>query len=545
MMMYKKPTTGWKTAVLLWLGVSLMISWVLPAHAQQERPLAEAIAEGLVVVHIHGRSIAFVEPMLDMTLTNQTSDELHLFLPAGMQLQSNNPSYANALLARDELIVLAGNEARQMGLYAYSQEPDKAFPDASVTYSLDEPIYRTEVMVLLETIGQQGAESEVAGQIALWMTLLDETDFAAFTAEYSNGNDLTPYEKQTLELMGQEVKTAVSPFVLIGSIVSVGLFLAIFVYVKREVSQTFDGYKLGYHVATGGKYNVRQARRRGGAIDLIIKEPVDHATEANCVREIEIREQFDEMPPNIVPLFSSGYYSRDKNSRAMPYLVERYIHGFDLGRVLQEVTKVEANQALEIIAQLLNALEHLHNQHQIVHRDLRPSNILLDRDGRVWLTDFGSAINGNTPDYTFVRREEANSSHWLAPEVVRRSQAHYLANGKGARPTTPQQTIDKRADIYSLGAILYLLLLGEPPFDLKQARHFFEVLPPQLDKLTSFEPYIAQAIRRCLAAEPEERFGTIAELRHSLNLPLPPTQSAQARAELGELVQMIAAELKR
>ncbi|MCA9968095.1 MAG: hypothetical protein KC423_27805, partial [Anaerolineales bacterium] len=95
------------------------------------------------------------------------------------------------------------------------------------------------------------------------------------------------------------------------------------------------------------------------------------------------------------------------------------------------------------------------------------------------------------------------------------------------------------------GAILYLLLLGEPPFDLQQARHFFEVLPPQLNKLNGFEPYIAQALRRCLAAEPSERFATIAELRHSLNLPLPPTQAAQARAELGELVQMIAAELKR
>lgn len=543
-MIEKKPTKQWQTAVLFWLGVSLLISWVLPAYAQQERPLAEAIADDLVSVHIHGRSIAFVEPMLEIVISNQTDEELHLFLPAGLQLHSGNNSYANTLLARDEIIVLAANEARQMGLFAYSMEPDKAFPDTSVTYTLDEPLYRTEVTTLLERIGQEQAEAEVASQIALWMTLLRETDFAAFTAEYSNGNELSPYEARTLELMGQEVRTAVSPFILISSLVTTGLVITAFFLVKRELNQTFDGYKLGHHVATGGKYNVRQARRRGGAVDLIIKEPVDHATEANCIREIEIREQFDEMPPNIVPLFSSGYYSADKNSRAMPYLVERCINGFDLGRIMQEVNTLEPPLALEIVAQLLNALDHLHNQHHIIHRDLKPSNILLDRDGRVWLTDFGSAMSDTTPNYTFVRREEANSSHWLAPEVIRHSQAHYLANGKGARPTA-QPAIDPRADLYSVGAILHWLLVGEVPFDLKQARHFFEVLPPQLDKLNTFEPYIAQAMRRCLAANPEDRSATVADLRRSLNLPLPQTQAAQARAELGELVRGIAAELKR
>lgn len=540
----KRPTRGWKTAVLFWLGVSLLISWALPAQAQQERPLAEALAEGLVTVHIHGRSIAFVEPMLEIVLSNQTDEELHLFLPAGLQLRSGNPSYANTLLARDEIIVLAANEARQMGLFAYSMEPDKAFPDTSVTYTLDEPIYRTEVVRVLETISQEQAEAEVASQIALWMTLLGETDFVAFTAQYSNGNDLSAYQNRALTLMGQEVKTAVSPLLLIGTLLAIGLLTTVTLLVRRELSHTFDGYKLGHHVATGGKYNVRQARRRGGAVDLIIKEPVDHATEANCIREIEIREKLDEMPPNIVPLFGSGYFAADKNSRAMPYLVERYIQGFDLGRILQEVNTIELPLALEITTQLLNALDHLHSQHQVIHRDLKPSNILLDRDGRVWLTDFGSAINSTTPNYTFVRREEANSSHWLAPEVIRHSQAHYLANGKGTRPTT-QPTIDQRADLYSVGVILHWLLLGEVPFDLKQARHFFEVLPPQLDKLTTFEPYIAQAIRHCLAANPEDRPATVADLRRRLSLPLPQMQSAQARAALGEVVQGIAAELKR
>lgn len=539
-----RPTKLWKTAVLFWLGVSLFLGWATATHAQQERPLAEALDDSLVTVLIRGRNIAFVEPMLEMTISNQTAEELHLFLPAGLQLRSGNNAYADVVLARDETIVLAANEARQMGLFAYSQEPDKAFPDAAVSYALDEPIYRAEVMTLLDKIGQEGVEADVASQIALWMTLANATDFDAFATEFGNGNDLTPYKKQTLTLLGLESGTAVSPYVLSGSIAVVGLLLALFFIFKREVNQSFDGYRLGHHVASGGKYNVHQARRRGGAVDLIIKEPVDHATEANCIREIEIREPLDEMPPNIVPLFGSGYYSPDKNSRAMPYLVERYIHGFDLGRVLQEVTKLEVDLALEIIAQLINGLDHLHTQHHIVHCDLKPSNILLDREGRVWITDFGSASNSQTPDYTFVRREEANNSHWHAPELIRRSQAHYLANGQGARPTS-QQAIDHRTDLYSLGAILYLLLLGEVPFDLKQARHFFEVLPPQLDKLVTFEPYIEQAIRRCLAPEPDDRFTTVADLRRSLNLPLPPSQSAQARAELGELVQTIAAELKR
>lgn len=523
--------------------IIILLIGVAQVAAQREIGLVEAVTSGEVTVEIRGRDIAFSQPMLDIAATNATSSDLRLFVPLGLQLESGADDYGNVILARDETIVIEAGQTRQVGLYAFSRDFDRAFPSADVTFTIGEQAYQTDLVKLLEGIGQRGMEADVSSQLAVWMHLAGESDFDAFASRLG-GTDIEPYRQQTLVLLGLESETAVSPIALIGSILAVVLAIGTIVYLRREVSSSFDGYKLGNYIATGGKYYVRQARRRGGSGTLIIKEPIDHATEAHCVREIEIREQLDELPPNIVPLVASGYFSADKRNRARPYLVEQFVDGFDLGRILQEVEKLDVDLALEIINQLIVGLEHLHHTCRIVHRDLKPSNILLDKDGRLWLTDFGSAIDKETPNYTFVRRDEANTYHWLAPEVIRQTQAHYLANGSGPRPIIHQE-IDERADIYSLGVILHTLLTGEVPFDVKQANHFFEVLRPRWDLLETFEAYLEDTIRACLASYPNERLQTVMEVRQDLFLPLPRTRSQQARQTLGDIVQTMSLELKR
>ncbi|MEM7112560.1 MAG: serine/threonine-protein kinase [Chloroflexota bacterium] len=522
--------------VFLWIGVGQVA-------AQKEVGLAEATASGDVVIEVRGRDIAFSQPMLDITASNLTETDIRLFIPLGLELDSNSEQFANVILARDETIIIEAGQTRQVGLFAFSRNPDRAFPDAGTTFTVGEQVYQTDIVKLLEQIGQRGLETDVSSQLAVWMQLTGEFDFDRFAAKLGN-IDIEPYRAQTLILLGQESETAVSPLMLIGSILGVIVSIGAIIYLRREVTTSFDGYKLGDYIATGGKYYVRQARRRGGRDNLIIKEPVDNATETYCVREIEIREQLDELPPNIVPLVASGYFSADKASRARPYLVEQYIDGFDLGRVLQEVGKFEIDVALEIMSQLLVGLEHLHTARRIVHRDLKPSNILLDKNGRVWLTDFGSAIDRDTPNYTFVRREEASTYHWLAPEVIRHTQAHYLANGAGPRPII-QQEIDERADIYSLGVILHTLLTGELPFNLKQSHHFFEVLTPHWDLLEPFEAFLDDTVRDCLSMYPNERPQTVMEIRQALFLPLPRSRATDAREALGDIVQTMSMELKR
>lgn len=527
----------------IFLLVFLLGVGVDQAAAQQEIGLAEAVLSGDVVIEVQGRDIAFNQPMLDITVTNTTDADMRLFIPLGQELESSSELYANVILARDETIIIEADQTRQIGLFAFSRNPDRAFPDSSITFSVGEQEYKTDIVKLLEQIGQRGMEADVSSQLAVWMQLTGELDFDRFATQLG-GTDIEPYRQQTLVLLGQQSETAVTPFMLIGSILGTILSISVVIYLRREVTTSFDGYKLGDYIATGGKYYVRQARRRGGSGDLIIKEPVDHATETYCVREIEIREQLDELPPNIVPLVASGYFSTDKANRARPYLVEQYIDGFDLGRILQEVGSFEIDIALEIVNQLLIALEHLHTTQRIIHRDLKPSNILLDKNGRLWLTDFGSAIDQDVPNYTFVRRDEANTYYWLAPEVIRHTQAHYLANGSGPRPII-QQEIDARADIYSIGVILHTLLAGEPPFDLKQSHHFFEVLSPRWEQLEPFEAFLDDTVRACLATYPNERLQTVTELRQALFLPLPSARSEAARQAIGDVVRTMASELKR
>jgi len=170
------------------------------------------------------------------------------------------------------------------------------------------------------------------------------------------------------------------------------------------------------------------------------------------------------------------------------YFVLEYCPGGELFNLLQKRRVFTEDQARFYLVQIIMALEALHDR-DIIYRDLKPENVLLDKDGYIRLTDFGlSKMNVNTPRGTFSL---CGTPEYLAPEVLFRS-------GHG-----------KAADWWTCGALLFEMLTGLPPFYASKREDLFSKIkfaPPPLPTTLSMEA--ADLIRGLLVKEPERRLGS-------------------------------------
>ena len=144
--------------------------------------------------------------------------------------------------------------------------------------------------------------------------------------------------------------------------------------------------------------------------------------------------------PNIVMVHEFGQIN------GQPYFIMEYVDGANL-RQLEQAGKLSSREALQIVPQICEALQFAHDA-GIVHRDIKPDNILLDKKGRVKIADFGIAkILGTAEDPAIpVTQGAIGTPHYMAPEQVEKP-----------------QTVDHRADIFSLGVVFYEMLTGELP----------------------------------------------------------------------------------
>lgn len=202
--------------------------------------------------------------------------------------------------------------------------------------------------------------------------------------------------------------------------------------------------------------------------------------------------------PNIVQVFD---YDIEGDSR---YMVMEYIEGptlkAELDHRVLEGTEFSPQEISHIITALANALSYAHLR-GIIHRDVKPSNVMFTLDGDVVLTDFGIVRMVGLPRYTLTG-VVAGTPTYMAPE-----QAKSL-------------TIDQRADIYSLGVILYELVTGRTPFSGNTPleiikKHIDEPLPP-IDPTKNVPIAVEQVITKALAKDPEERFQTAVSLANAL-----------------------------
>ncbi|MCK6501280.1 MAG: serine/threonine protein kinase, partial [Nitrospira sp.] len=234
----------------------------------------------------------------------------------------------------------------------------------------------------------------------------------------------------------------------------------------------------------GGMGMVYKARQR--ALDRLVALKV---LPQDAARDPAFAERFQREAralarlshPNIVAVHefgeTAGYY----------YLVMEFVDGSDLRRVLQQ-RKLSAEEALRIVPAICDALQYAHAS-GVVHRDIKPGNILLDRDGRVKIADFGIAklVGGESPDPTLTQlRQRMGTPHYMAPEQVENPEA-----------------VDHRADIFSLGVVFYEMLTGELPlgrFPVPSAKVQVDV---RLDEV----------VLRALEKEPARRYQQAGEVK--------------------------------
>lgn len=213
--------------------------------------------------------------------------------------------------------------------------------------------------------------------------------------------------------------------------------------------------------------------------------------------------------PGIVQVHDTG-----RDGRAGLYMVCELVDGESLASGASRERLTPAGIA-EVGSAVLEALQAAHDR-GIVHRDIKPQNILLTRDDNVKITDFGVARLSGGMTHSSASATVVGTPVYMSPEEAR---------GRHARPT---------ADIYSVGVVLYELLSGHPPFEGEShvaiALKHIEQQPPPLSR--SVPPALASTVQRALEKEPNDRFASAAEMADALRAATahPPDAAARAKA---------------
>ncbi|MEM3112578.1 MAG: serine/threonine-protein kinase [Candidatus Anstonellales archaeon] len=212
-------------------------------------------------------------------------------------------------------------------------------------------------------------------------------------------------------------------------------------------------------------------------------------------REAQIIASLDH--PNIVRVLAYG------EEKGLYYFAMEYIKGKDLSQIFKEKPNISLEEALQITAQIANALIEAEAK-GVVHRDLKPTNIMIDDKGRVKITDFGVA-------------------HLQETDVKLTRTGWFLGTPEFASPEQARgESLDIRSDIYSLGVILYWMLTGKPPIsgDSPQAvliKIATEPLPPIQKINPSIPESICRLIERMTAKDLNQRFQNAKELSNAID----------------------------
>ncbi len=274
---------------------------------------------------------------------------------------------------------------------------------------------------------------------------------------------------------------------------------------EPQVGQVFDErFEITDIISRSGMSSVYKATdlKTGRVVALkvpLLKLESDPAFFSRFEREEEIGRALDH--PGILKIIPV-----DPNARSRPYLVMEYLQGQTLDEVMQRVKPMPEADALRIVSRVCDALDYLH-QHQVVHRDLKPQNIMLCNDGSLRIMDFGIAKAATSKRITFGGFSPTlGTPDYMAPEQV-----------KGQRG-------DERTDIYSLGAILYEMVTGRLPFEgqnaymVMNARLVGDPVAPRTHN-PALRPEVEEIVLHAMARDPGDRYQSAAEFKADLDAP--------------------------
>ncbi len=272
----------------------------------------------------------------------------------------------------------------------------------------------------------------------------------------------------------------------------------------REISagDRLDQYDLTELLARSGMASIFKALDRSSGATVAVKVPhMQYESDVAFFQRFEREEQIGLklVHPNIVRVLAP-----EKKSRI--YLVMEYAEGKSLRALQAEKGKFEVAEALGIACQIATALVYLHAQ-GVVHRDLKPDNVLMTPEGQIKLLDFGIAMDEAARRLTwFGLSPPVGTPDYMAPEQVR---------GKRG---------DVRTDVYALGTMLYEMVTGGLPYDAGNAHAMMRAKLNQIARqprelLPSLDPKVEEIIMHAIEREPRERYATVKDMLEDLEHP--------------------------
>jgi len=271
----------------------------------------------------------------------------------------------------------------------------------------------------------------------------------------------------------------------------------------------------------GGRYEVRSLIGRGGMAEvhlgydtrlhrivaikmLRIDLARDSIFQARFRREAQAAASLNH--PNIVAVYDTGeevITAPDGRGVSVPYIVMEYVEGHTVKELLADGTPVPIDEAVEIVSGVLSALEYSHAA-GLVHRDIKPGNIMLTTDGKVKVMDFGIARALADSQATMTQTNAVvGTAQYLSPEQARGEQ------------------VDARSDLYSTGVVLFELLTGRPPFRgdsaVAVAYQHVSAIPPTPSSITPDVPEaLDRVVMKALAKNRDDRYSSAAAMRADL-----------------------------
>lgn len=297
-----------------------------------------------------------------------------------------------------------------------------------------------------------------------------------------------------------------------------------------------DRYEILEKIGNGGMSDVYKAKchklNRFVAVKVLKQE---FGENENFVSKFKVEAQAAAglMHPNIVNVYDVG------NENGINYIVMELVEGITLKKYIEKKARLSVKEAISIAIQVSMGIEAAHNNH-IIHRDIKPQNIIISKDGKVKVTDFGiaKAATSNT-----ITSNVMGSVHYTSPEQARGGFS------------------DEKSDIYSLGITLFEMLTGRVPFngDTTVAiaiKHIQEPMPTPRDYVAEIPVSVEQIVYKCTQKSPDRRYQSMPEviedLKRSLMTPdedfvkvVDPDENASTRVITDQEVKEIKQQVQK
>jgi serine/threonine protein kinase len=279
-------------------------------------------------------------------------------------------------------------------------------------------------------------------------------------------------------------------------------------------------YRLEAKLGSGGMSTVYLARDttldRSVAVKVMHREMSEQPDQLERFRQ-EARAVAKLSHPNVVAVIDAG------EDGGHPYIVFEYVEGETLKQRIARVGALDPQEALAYAIEIARGLTVAHAR-KMVHRDIKPQNVLIDAEGRAKLTDFGISRQLEQDGMTATGRV-LGTTDYVAPEQ---------AMGHGA---------DQRSDIYSLGVVLYEMVVGQVPFHADSQvgvamKHVNEELPDVQQRRPEISAAAALVVERATAKDPAERYHQVGEMIDDLSTALE-VEAARAGSTTGEATSVL------